>query len=72
MTIQETVDLMIKSSDHNPYKGKLSSTDNIIAAIELAKLCLDFAEKGQMDEAMNLDVFHWNEVIKQLLIKQIN
>jgi len=65
-TIEDTVKLMIESSDHNPYTGKLSEKDNIIAAIDLAKLCKDFADKGQSDEAMDLDSEHWKEVIKQL------
>jgi hypothetical protein len=39
MTIEDTVELMIKSSDMNPYTGKLSEKDNIKASIELAKLC---------------------------------
>ena len=69
--IEDTVKLMIKSSNHNPYKGLLSKKDNIIAAIDLAKLCLDFADKGQTDEAMNLDSNHWKKVIKELELKQI-
>ena len=69
--IENTVKLMIKSSNHNPYKGLLSKKDNIIAAIDLAKLCLDFADKGQTDEAMNLDSNHWKKVIKELELKQI-
>ena len=62
----------MKSSDHNPYTGKLSKKDNIIAAIDLAKLCLDFAEKGQMDEAMNCDSNHWKEVINHLEYNKIS
>lgn len=71
MTIRKTVNLMIKSSDNNPYKGKLSHADNINAAIELAELCLDFAKKGFKDEAMNLDTDHWHKVIDKLKNKQI-
>jgi hypothetical protein len=66
MTIDDAVELMIKSSDMNPYTGKLSEKDNIIASIDLAKLCLDFAKNGNTDEAMNLDVDDWKLVIKEL------
>jgi len=64
--IDDSVKLMLSSSDYNPYSGKLSKVNNIIAAIDLAKLCLDFANKGQTDEAMNLDSEHWTEVIEKL------
>ena len=43
----------MRSSDHNPYTGKLSEKDNVLAAIELAKLAKDFADKGMTDEAMD-------------------
>ena len=66
MTIRKSVNLMLKSSNHNPYTGMLSKKDNFIAAIDLAKLCKDFANKGQMDEAMNLDSNHWQPVIDKL------
>ena len=66
MTIQQSVELMLKSSDYNPYSGKLSKKDNIIAAIDLAKLCKEFADKGQMDEAMHLDGNHWQKVVDEL------
>lgn len=62
----EIAELMLKSSDHNPYKGKLSKDDNIIAAIELALLCKDFADKGQVDEAMGISSEQWVEVIHDL------
>ena len=29
---------MMRSSDNNPYSGKLLKKDNVLAAIELAKL----------------------------------
>jgi len=57
---------MMRSSDHNPYTGKLSKKDNILAAIELAKLCKNFADKGQMDEAMNIESKQWVVVISEL------
>ena len=66
MTIRKSVNLMLKSSNHNPYTGMLSKKDNFIAAIDLAELCKDFADKGQMDEAMNLDSDHWQKVIDKL------
>jgi len=66
MTLRKTVNLMLKSSDRNPYTGMLSKKDNFIAAIELTKLCKDFADKGQTDEAMNLDSNHWQQTIDKL------
>ena len=66
MKTKEIVELMLKSSNHNPYKGMLSKEDNLIAAIELAKLCKDFADKGQMDEAMNIESNQWTDVISEL------
>lgn len=69
--VKDTVKLMISSSDFNPYSGKLSKKDNIIESINLAELCLDFANKGHTDEAMNLDSDHWKEVIKELKVKQV-
>ena len=66
MTPKEIVELMLKSSDHNPYTGMLSKKDNLIAAIDLAKLCKDFADKGQMDEAMNIESEQWVAVISEL------
>lgn len=66
MTVEESVKLMINSSNYNPYSGLLSKEDNLRAAIELAQLCKDFAENGQMDEAMNLDADHWQKVINKL------
>lgn len=66
MNLRKTVNLMLKSSNHNPYTGMLSKEDNFIAAIELAKLCKDFADKGQTDESMNLDSKHWQQTIDKL------
>jgi hypothetical protein len=66
MKIKDIVNLMLKSSDSNPYTGLLSKEDNIIAAIQLAKLCKEFADKGQKAEAMNIDSEVWIEVIKNL------
>ena len=66
MKIKDIVNLMLKSSDSNPYTGLLSKEDNIIAAIDLAKLCKEFADKGQKAEAMNIDSGQWIEVIKNL------
>lgn len=64
--IKDTVKLMLNSSDHNPYSGKISREENYLAAIELAELCKKFSENGQEDEAMNLDTNHWTEVINEL------
>ena len=57
---------MMRSSDHNPYAGKLSKRENILAAIELAKLCKNFADTGQTDEAMNIESEQWVVVISKL------
>lgn len=65
---EEIVKLMLKSSNHNPYyKGMLSKKDNLTAAIDLAKLCKDFADKGYTDEAMNIPSEQWEEVITELI-----
>ena len=63
---------MMRSSDHNPYTGKLSRKENILAAIELAKLCKNFADTGQTDEAMNIESSQWVEVIGRLKGKLLN
>jgi mitochondrial fission protein ELM1 len=57
---------MLKSSNHNPYTGMLSKNDNVVAAIDLARLCKQFADNGQSDEAMNLDSQHWQTTIEKL------
>ena len=62
----------MRSSDTNPYSGKLSKKDNVLAAIELAKLGKEFADTGQMDEAMNIESSHWVEVISKLESKSLN
>ena len=56
----------MRSSDSNPYTGKLSEKENLFAAIDLAKLCKTFADNGQMDEAMNIESSQWAEVIASL------
>ena len=66
MTTIELVNLMINSSNYNPYSGKISKKNNIIAAINLAKLCKEFADNGQTDEAMNIESSQWNNVIYKL------
>jgi hypothetical protein len=66
MTTLKLVNLMMRSSDNNPYSGKLSKNDNVLAAIELAKLCKNFADTGQTDEAMNIESSQWVEVIEKL------
>lgn len=66
METKEIVELMLKSSANNPYTGMLSKKDNLIAAIDLAKLCKDFMDKGQTDEAMNIPSEQWVVVISEL------
>jgi hypothetical protein len=63
---KDIVELVLKSSDHNPYTGILSKKDNLIAAIDLAKLFKDFADRGQTDEAMNIPSEQWVETISEL------
>jgi len=72
MTTRKLVNLMMRSSDTNPYSGKLSKKDNVLAAIELAKLAKEFADTGQMDEAMNIESSKWIEVIGKLEGKLLN
>lgn len=66
MQIKETINLVLKSSDSHPYVGKLSPEENRKAAIALSELFRDFAKDGHAEEAMNLPVEHWEEVINQL------
>ena len=56
----------MRSSDTNPYSNKLSKKDNVLAAIEVAKLAKEFADKGQTAEAMNVPSSQWIEVISKL------
>ena len=72
MTTLKLVNLIMRSSDNNPYSGKLSKRDNVLAAIELAKLCKNFADAGQTDEAMNIESSQWVEVIGKLEGKLLN
>ena len=72
MTTRKLVNLMMKSSDHNPYSGKLTKKQNVMAAIALANLCKEFADTGQMDEAMNIESIQWVEVIDNLEQKHLN
>ena len=71
MNKEEIVGLMLKSSDDNPYTGKLSKEDNYSEAIFLAELCREFAKNGETDEAMNIPVEDWDDVIKLLNQKKI-
>jgi hypothetical protein len=66
MTTLELVNLMMRSSSTNPYSGKLSKKDNVLSAIELAKLFKNFADRGQTDEAMDIQSLQWEEVISIL------
>jgi hypothetical protein len=72
MTTLKLVNLMMKSSDTNPYSGELSKKNNILAAMELAKLLKEFADSGQTSEAMDIDSSQWMEVIYKLDQKKIN
>ena len=72
MTTLKLVNLMMRLSDNNPYSGKLSKKDNILAAIGLAKLYKSFADAGQTDEAMNIESSQWVEVIGKLEGKLLN
>lgn len=63
---------MMKSSDNNPYTGKLSESDNVLAAIELAKKFKEFADQGYTDEAMDIPSSQWVEVIDKLEQKLLN
>jgi len=72
MTTKKLVNLMMRSSDTNPYSGKLSKKDNVLAAIEVAKLAKEFADKGQTAEAMDIPSSQWIEVIGKLETKLSN
>lgn len=63
---------MMRSSNTNPYTGKLTPKQNVEAAIALANLCKEFADTGQMDEAMNVESSQWVEVISKLENKLLN
>jgi len=63
---------MMKSSDTNPYTGKLSDKDNVLAAIELAKKFKEFADEGYTDEAMDIPSSQWVKVIDKLEQKRLN
>jgi len=69
MTTKKLVNLMMRSSDTNPYSGKLSKKDNVLAAIEVAKLAKGFADKGQTAEALDIPSSQWIEVIGKLETK---
>ena len=63
---------MMRSSDTNPYTGKLTKRENVLAAIELARLAKDFADKGMTEEAMDVPSNQWIEVICKLEGKLLN
>ena len=66
METKEIVKLMLSSTNKCPYTGVLSNNNNLNAAINLAKLFKDFADAGQMDEAMGIESEQWVEVISKL------
>ena len=63
---------MMRSSDTNPYIDELSIKDNLLAAIELAKLSKSFAEKAQTDKRTGIKSSQWIEVITKLEDKLSN
>ena len=71
MTTLKLTNLLMRCSDYNPYTGKLSKEDQILAAIELAKLMKSFADKSMTDEAMDIPSSQWVEVISKLESKKI-
>lgn len=72
MTTRKLVNLMMRSSNTCPYNGKLTDKQNVLAAIALSNLCKEFADTGQMDEAMNIESSQWVEVINKLESKSLN
>ena len=68
MTVRKSVNLMLKSSNNHPHIGILSKKANVSCAIDLAQLFKKFAEKGQLDNAMDLDVNHWQQVFSKVQI----
>ena len=62
----------MRSSDTDPYSGKLSKKDNILAAIETAKLAKKFADDGYTDEAIDVPSSQWAEVVEKLEQKLLN
>jgi len=66
MTTRKLVNLMIKSSEYNPYSGKLTEKNNLLAAIELSNKFKEFADNGESDEAMNIRSEQWVEVKNKL------
>ena len=70
MTTRKLINLVLRSSDTNPYSGKLTKEQNILAAIELAKSFKKFADDGQTDEAMDIKSSQWEEVINKLESKK--
>ena len=66
METKEIVELMLSSSNHCHYTGVLSKRDNLNAAIDLAKIFKNFADIGQVDEAMGIESEQWVEVISKL------
>lgn len=66
MTVRKTVNLLLKISKTHPYFGELSKEQQYESAIATAQLFKEFAEQGHTDEAMDLPVEHWNQVIEKL------
>lgn len=66
MTIRKTVNLLLRISKIHPYIGELSIEQQYSSAIATAELFKEFAEQGHTNEAMDLPVSHWNQVIEKL------
>jgi hypothetical protein len=70
MTLRKTVNLLLRISKTHPYLGELSKEQQYESAIAPARLFKEFAEQGHTNEAMDLPVEHWNQVIEKLNTKR--
>lgn len=66
MTLRKTVNLLLRISKTHPYFGELSKEQQYESAIATAQLFKEFAEQGRTNEAINLPVEHWDQVIEKL------
>jgi len=70
--IEDIIDLILQSTNSNPYGGPLSYKEHLANAIDLARLCLEFADNGHFEEAMNIESNIWLLVIADLENKYNN
>jgi len=70
--IEDVIDLMLETTNSNPYGGPLSDEEHLANAIDLARLCLEFADNGHLEEAMNIESNTWLLVIADLENKYNN